>query len=137
MIWLFLVENPLVVFQTLNVSIFNESCFFYTTCGFVEISDSDKRKMYIISLKNTFKGNFSLKQNITNHSVYTFLFLIDNDKQHFYQQQQQSSILLTTDCLVISPGAAIPGTLAITNDSIYYTADEDSDDMKKLDQQVD
>ena len=58
------------------------------------------------------------------------------EKQHLYYQQQQSSILLTTECFVVSPGAAIPGSLAVTSDSIYFTADEESEEMKKLDQQV-
>ena len=58
------------------------------------------------------------------------------EKQHLYYQQQQSSILFTSDCLVVSPGAAIPGTLAVTSDSIYFTADEESEEMRKLDQQV-
>jgi hypothetical protein len=58
------------------------------------------------------------------------------EKQQIYQQQQQGSILLTVECFVISPGAAIPGTLAITNDSLYYTTDEESEEIKKLDQHV-
>ena len=58
------------------------------------------------------------------------------EKQHLYYQQQQSSILLTTECFVVSPGAAIPGSLAVTSDSIYFTADEESEEMRKLDQQV-
>ena len=50
--------------------------------------------------------------------------------------EHHGSIVITTECCVVSPGAVISGTLAITNDSLYFTADEDSDDLKKIDPQV-
>ena len=46
------------------------------------------------------------------------------------------SIVFTTECLVVAPGCVIPGTLAITSDSLYFTADEESEELKKIDPQV-
>ena len=45
-------------------------------------------------------------------------------------------IVFTTECKVIAPGSVIPGTLAITSDSLYFTADEESEEIKTIDPQV-
>ena len=50
--------------------------------------------------------------------------------------QQQGSIQVTTPCSVISPGVVVPGTLTITTDSLYYTAEDECEELKKLDPQV-
>ena len=91
-----------------------------------------KYHLYTKNASNNDKTNVSESEDEELNELDTTI----EEKQQLYQQQQQSSILLTTECLVISPGASIPGTLAITNDSLYYTADEESDEMKKLDQHV-
>ena len=52
------------------------------------------------------------------------------------RQQHSGSIVYTVECQVISPGTVIPGVLAITSDSLYFTADEEAPDMKKINQEV-
>lgn len=52
------------------------------------------------------------------------------------RQQHSGSIVYTVECQVISPGTVIPGVLAITSDSLYFTADEEAPDMKRINQEV-
>lgn len=56
------------------------------------------------------------------------------EERHIYHQQ--GSIQITTECNIISPGAVVPGTLAITTDALYFTADDESEELKTLDPMV-
>ena len=47
--------------------------------------------------------------------------------------QQPGNIQFTTTCKVISPGVVIPGSLAITGDALYFTADEESEELQGID----
>ena len=90
-----------------------------------------KYHLYVKDVATSIEGASEESEDEINDLDTTF-----DEKQHIHHQQQQSSILLTTECHVVAPGAAIPGTLAVTNDSLYYTADEDSEEIKKIDPQV-
>ena len=55
------------------------------------------------------------------------------EKQAYHQH---GSITYSIQCKIISPGVTLPGILTITTDSLYFTADEDCDEVKNVDPKV-
>ena len=51
-------------------------------------------------------------------------------------QETQVDIVYSCQCQIVSPGAVIPGTLAITNSFMYFSADEEDENLKNIDPKV-
>jgi len=45
-------------------------------------------------------------------------------------------INISTTCLLVCPGAAVPGTISITSSEVFFECDEEHKDFKKIDSKV-